>query len=179
LLRLAPASSANRGVANRGVANRGVANCGVANCGVANCGVANCEAVKSDAAHTLQFHAGNRSLKKAWLGTKIVCFFPPVVKAKARRLAMGREINVLALVKGEEKYVFLFDDSRRAETLRMLGRFAADPELSFSWYDAAVLGQKIRQTLPPSDAATIEAMSAAIAPASATNRSRRFDLPTS
>jgi hypothetical protein len=92
---------------------------------------------------------------------------------------MGQEINVLALVKGEEKYIFLFDDSRRAETLRMLGRFAADPELSFSWYDAAVLGQKVRQTIPTSDDATLEAMSAAITPASAPNRSRRFNLPTS
>lgn len=92
---------------------------------------------------------------------------------------MGQEINVLALVKGEEKYVFLFDDSQRAETLRMLGRFAADPELSFSWYDAAVLGQKVRQTIPTSDSATIEAMSEAIAPASAPNRTRRFNLPAS
>ncbi len=31
------------------------------------------------------------------------------------------------------------------EALRMLGRHASNPELSFSWYDAAVLSQKIRQ----------------------------------
>jgi hypothetical protein len=92
---------------------------------------------------------------------------------------MGQEINVLALVKGEEKYIFLFDDSRRSETLRMLGRFAADPDLSFTWYDAAVLGQKVRQSIPTSDNATIEAMSAAIVPGNATNRSRRFNMPTS
>jgi len=92
---------------------------------------------------------------------------------------MGQEINVLALVKGEEKYIFLFDDSRRSETLRMLGRFAADPDLSFTWYDAAVLGQKVRQSIPTSDNATIEAMSAAIVPGNASNRSRRFDMPTS
>lgn len=92
---------------------------------------------------------------------------------------MGQEINVLALVKGEEKYIFLFDDSRRSETLRMLGRFAADPELSFTWYDAAVLGQKVRQSIPTSDDATIEAMSAAIVPSNAPNRSRRFNMPTS
>jgi len=54
-------------------------------------------------------------------------------------------INVLALVKGEERYVFLFEDSKRAEILRILGRFASNPELSFSWYDAAVLSQKVRQ----------------------------------
>ena len=59
---------------------------------------------------------------------------------------MAQDINVLALVKGAERYVFLFDDDNRAETLRTLGRYASDPELSFSWYDAAVLSQKIRQT---------------------------------
>ena len=58
---------------------------------------------------------------------------------------MSQEINVLALVKGEERYVFLYDDNNRAETLRQLGRFASNPELSFTWYDAAVLSQKIRQ----------------------------------
>ena len=58
---------------------------------------------------------------------------------------MTDEINVLALVKGEERYIFLFDDRSRAETLRILGRYASNPQLSFSWYDAAVLSQKIRQ----------------------------------
>jgi hypothetical protein len=56
-----------------------------------------------------------------------------------------QDINVLALVKGEERYIFLFDDERRSEALRTLGRFASNPELSFSWYDAAVLSQRIRQ----------------------------------
>ena len=58
---------------------------------------------------------------------------------------MSREINVLALVKGQERYVFLYDDDSRAEALRVLGRYASNPELSFTWYDAAVLSQKIRQ----------------------------------
>jgi hypothetical protein len=59
-----------------------------------------------------------------------------------------QDINVLALVKGQERYVFLYDDASRAETLRTLGRFASNPELSFTWYDAAVLSQKIRQQSP-------------------------------
>jgi len=54
------------------------------------------------------------------------------------------DINVLALVKGEERYVVLFDDDKRGEALRTLGRYASNPELSFSWYDAAVLSQKVR-----------------------------------
>lgn len=59
---------------------------------------------------------------------------------------MTEDINVLALVKGEERYIFLYDDQHRADALRTLGRFASNPELSFSWYDAAVLSQRIRQT---------------------------------
>lgn len=58
---------------------------------------------------------------------------------------MSQDINVLALVKGAERYVFLYDDSSRSETLRVLGRYASNPDLSFTWYDAAVLSQKIRQ----------------------------------
>jgi hypothetical protein len=135
-----------------------------------------CTAVSFDA---LQMHAIDGAETYLEIPTHKLLSTPKVARATARRLAMGQEINVLALVKGEEKYIFLFDDSQRTETLRMLGRFAADPELSFSWYDAAVLGQKVRQTIPTSDSATIEAMSAAIAPASAPNRSRRFNLPTS
>jgi hypothetical protein len=72
----------------------------------------------------------------------------------------SHDINVIALVKGEERYVFLFDDASRAEALQQMGRYAANPDLSFSWYDAAVLGQKIRQAaascprprfVPPAD----------------------------
>ncbi|MCL2349547.1 MAG: hypothetical protein FWC50_14950 [Planctomycetaceae bacterium] len=58
---------------------------------------------------------------------------------------MRQETNMLALVKGQERYVFLYHESQRAETLRILGRYASNPELSFTWYDAAVLSQKIRQ----------------------------------
>ena len=56
------------------------------------------------------------------------------------------DINVLALVKGRERYIFLFDDTQRAEALRTLGRYASNSELSFTWYDAAVLSQKVRQS---------------------------------
>ena len=58
---------------------------------------------------------------------------------------MTQDINVLALVKGQERYIFLYDDASRAETLRVLGRYASNADLSFTWYDAAVLSQKGRQ----------------------------------
>lgn len=73
---------------------------------------------------------------------------------------MSQEINVLALVKGEERYIFLFDDNNRAETLRTLGRYASDPELSFTWYDAAVLSQKIRQQLEDSKSGPVPSLAA-------------------
>ena len=62
----------------------------------------------------------------------------------------SRDINVIALVKGGERYVFLFDDDSRDETLRTMARYAADPDLSFSWYDAATLGHKVRSGSKPS-----------------------------
>lgn len=57
---------------------------------------------------------------------------------------MSQDINVVALVKGEERYIFLFNDGQKSETLRTLGKYASDSKLSFSWYDAAVLSQKVR-----------------------------------
>jgi len=58
---------------------------------------------------------------------------------------VSQDVNVLALVKGEERFIFLYTDSNKSETLRTLGRFASDPELNFTWYDAAVLSQQLRQ----------------------------------
>lgn len=58
---------------------------------------------------------------------------------------MERGINVIALVKDGERFVFLYDDDSSAQLLQTLGRYAADPELNFSWYDAAVLSQKVRR----------------------------------
>jgi len=58
---------------------------------------------------------------------------------------VSEDINVVALVKGSERYIFLYDDGNRAQALRVLGRYASNPELSFTWYDAAILSQKIRR----------------------------------
>lgn len=57
---------------------------------------------------------------------------------------MDRGVNVLALVKDGERFVFLYDDESAGTLLETFGRFAADSELSFSWYDAAVLSRKVR-----------------------------------
>ncbi len=54
--------------------------------------------------------------------------------------------NVVALIKGHERYIFIFDRGGQTETLRTLGRFASDPSLSFSWFDAAMLSQAVRNS---------------------------------
>ena len=58
---------------------------------------------------------------------------------------MQRSMNVLALVKDSERYVFLYDEDSAASLLQTLGKYAADKDLSFTWYDAAVLSQKVRK----------------------------------
>lgn len=58
---------------------------------------------------------------------------------------MPHELNVLALIKGGERYIFVYDDDNRARMIDALRDQAADPRLSFSWFDAAVLSEKIRQ----------------------------------
>ena len=43
---------------------------------------------------------------------------PGLIRVR-RFAAVSQDINVLALVKGSERYVFLYDDASRAETLRV------------------------------------------------------------
>ncbi len=57
----------------------------------------------------------------------------------------GRTMNVLALVKEGERYIFLYEDNSSKELLNTLGRYAADEELSFNWHDTAILSQRVRR----------------------------------
>lgn len=54
-------------------------------------------------------------------------------------------INVVAIVKGCETYVIIYSDGRHDQACRMLGEWAHQPDLSFTWYDAAVASQRIRK----------------------------------
>ncbi|MEW4489108.1 hypothetical protein AB1L42_13590 [Thalassoglobus sp. JC818] len=58
---------------------------------------------------------------------------------------MSRSVNVVAMVKDGERFVFLFDAESAPQLLQTFGHYAADPELNFTWYDAAVLSQRVRQ----------------------------------
>jgi hypothetical protein len=62
-----------------------------------------------------------------------------------------REFNVLALVKGAERYVFVYDDISRPNLLETLRDLAANPDVAFSWFDAAVLSDKAREQAETAD----------------------------
>jgi hypothetical protein len=57
------------------------------------------------------------------------------------------DIFVTALIKGPDRYVLLYTAATRAEALRTLGRWASEPELDFTWYDAVTLSQRIREEM--------------------------------
>jgi hypothetical protein len=58
---------------------------------------------------------------------------------------VAREFNVLALVKGNEHYVYVYDDDSRLSLLEEFQKQAANGDLSLTWFDAAVLTQKAHE----------------------------------
>jgi len=58
---------------------------------------------------------------------------------------MNAELNVLALVKGDEIYVYVYDDQSRDHLQRTLQAQAADPSLSLNWFDAAILYRRAEE----------------------------------
>jgi hypothetical protein len=56
-----------------------------------------------------------------------------------------REVNVLALIKGNERFIYIYDDAGQQPLIETFRDQAADPRLSFSWFDAAVLTEKARE----------------------------------
>ncbi len=58
---------------------------------------------------------------------------------------MQREVNVLALVKGNERFIYIYDDASQQPLIEAFRDQAADPRLSFSWFDAAVMTEKARE----------------------------------
>lgn len=57
---------------------------------------------------------------------------------------MTRELNVLVLIKGDERYVFVYDDESRDALINDIRDKAADPAVRINWFDAAVLTERVR-----------------------------------
>lgn len=63
------------------------------------------------------------------------------------------EFNVIALIKGDERYVYVYDDESRAALLETFQEQAAEAGLSLNWFDAAVLAQKAQEQAAHQEAA--------------------------
>ena len=60
---------------------------------------------------------------------------------------MPNELNVLALIKGDERYIFVYDDDSRDTLINDIRDQAANPGVRINWFDAAVLTDRIRAQL--------------------------------
>lgn len=55
--------------------------------------------------------------------------------------------KLLIIEKDSERYIFLYDNDSSRELFQQLGKYAANPEFSFTWRDAAILSQKARKII--------------------------------
>lgn len=58
---------------------------------------------------------------------------------------MPQELNILALVKGNEHYIYVYDDDSRSQLIDVFRDQAADPGTNFNWFDASVMTEKARE----------------------------------
>lgn len=56
----------------------------------------------------------------------------------------NKDFHVLALVKGEHQFVYIFDEMGWEELVETLCQQAEDPSLEFSWFDAALLSHRAK-----------------------------------
>ena len=56
-----------------------------------------------------------------------------------------QELNVLALIKGVERFIYVYDDGSREDLLDAVRNDAANPSVALNWFDAAVLTERARQ----------------------------------
>jgi hypothetical protein len=56
-----------------------------------------------------------------------------------------REFNVLALIKGSERFVYVYDDRSLAALLDAIRDQASDPACRLNWFDASILTQRAKE----------------------------------
>jgi hypothetical protein len=61
-----------------------------------------------------------------------------------REHCVTQELNVLALIKGVERFIFVYDDDHTDALIDDIRHKAADPTVSLNWFDAAVLTERVR-----------------------------------
>ncbi|AMV25688.1 hypothetical protein VT84_14925 [Gemmata sp. SH-PL17] len=68
---------------------------------------------------------------------------------------MTQELNVLALIKGTERFIFVYDDDSKAALIDDIRDKAADPAVALNWFDAAVLTERVRNPQAEPDPADL------------------------
>ncbi|MGL6095847.1 MAG: hypothetical protein ACRC7O_08650, partial [Fimbriiglobus sp.] len=58
--------------------------------------------------------------------------------------AVTPDLNVLALFKGQERFIFVYDDASRDDVIASVRDAAANPAVGLNWFDAAVLTERAR-----------------------------------
>jgi hypothetical protein len=56
-----------------------------------------------------------------------------------------QELSVLALIRGKERFLYVYDDASREMLVEAIRAQAADSTVSLTWFDAAVLTERARQ----------------------------------
>lgn len=67
---------------------------------------------------------------------------------------MAKSVNVLAMVRDEHRFVFLYDDKSVDTVLATLSQYAMDSELEFTWHDAALMAQRVKRLMEDHNAET-------------------------
>lgn len=70
--------------------------------------------------------------------------------------------NVLTVEMGPERYVFKWNDADGAEVIRTAARYAADPELSFTWDHAAAVARCVDKEFGPLGIKILKAAAGAV-----------------
>lgn len=68
---------------------------------------------------------------------------------------MTQELNVLALIKGSERFLFVYDDDSKDALIDDIRDKAADPAVALNWFDAAVLTERVRNPAAHPDPADL------------------------
>jgi hypothetical protein len=65
---------------------------------------------------------------------------------------MHHELSILALIKGLERHIFVYDEESREPLLDAIREEAAQPQASLTWFDAATLIERARQQFREAEA---------------------------
>jgi hypothetical protein len=92
------------------------------------------------ASEVFQCARGGRPILHSLEGTYCVSS-----SVRARGNPVRRDFNVLAMLKGNERFVYVYDDDGRDHLVNVFRDQAADPNLSLCWLDVGVLVRKARE----------------------------------